>query len=179
MNDASGFRLWSMRIAFVGVAFVVFIFNLLPLQTLPRGWAGPDLLICFALVWSLRRPEYVPLWLLAGLFFLADLLLSRPPGLEAALSVLACFDAQNRARRAQAEGFPAEWFRSALLIVGVIIVGRLILMVVLVTPPPLGLTIFQATVTILAYPCVVAISAMFFGVRQSAPGDLDGYGQRA
>lgn len=179
MNDASGLRLWSMRATFVAVAFVVLLFNLLPLQTLPRGWAGPDLLICFALAWSLRRPEFVPLWMLAGLFFVADLLLSRPPGLEAAFAVLACFDAQSRTRRAQTEGFAAEWVRVAVLIVGVIVLSRLILMVVLIPPPPLALTTFQAAATVLVYPLVVAASAVFFGVRQSAPGDLDGYGQRA
>ena len=55
-----------------------------------RTVIGPDLLIAFALAWSLRRPEYVPTLLLAILFLLGDLLLQRPPGLWALLALLAC-----------------------------------------------------------------------------------------
>ena len=79
MTDLSRSRLWLMRMGFVALGLVILFFHLLPLETTPRGWAGPDLLLGFACEGGLRRPEYVPALFLALVFLLADLLLKRPP----------------------------------------------------------------------------------------------------
>jgi rod shape-determining protein MreD len=65
MTDLSRSRLWVMRLSFVALALVILFFHLLPLETTPRPWAGPDLLLGFACAWGLRRPEYVPALFLA------------------------------------------------------------------------------------------------------------------
>ncbi len=178
VSNVSVLRLWSMRAAFVGLTLLILLVNLLPLQTLPRGWAGPDLLLCFAMAWSVRRPEYVPILLLGALFLLADLVLSRPPGLAAALMLLACNDLRSRMRRLRDSGFAAEWVRAALLIIAVSVTYHIVLGVVFLPTPPLSLAAFQTVATALCYPLVVALSAIFFGVRLSTPGDLDSLGQR-
>ena len=179
MTGSSPLQLWTMRAVFTALVILILLGNLLPLQTLPRNWAGPDLLLCAAMAWSVRRPDYVPLPLLAVLFLLADLLLSRPPGLGAALMLLACHDLQSRMRRLRDAGFVAEWTRAAALIVAVALANRIILLLLLVPVPPLPLSLFQTVATALVYPLVVGISALVFGVRLSAPGDIDGMGQRA
>ena len=178
MSNTPLLRLWSMRATFVALALLILLVDLLPLQTLPRGWAGPDLLFCFAMAWSVRRPDYVPIPLLAAVFLLSDLLLSRPPGLAAALMLLACFDLRTRMRRLRDSGFAAEWVRATILIAAVFVAYRIVLAIVLVPVPPVGLSAFQTLATALCYPLVVALSALIFGVRISAPGDLDGMGQR-
>lgn len=178
MNDSSQLHLWSMRAVFIGMALLILVSNLLPLQTVPRLWAGPDLLFCLAMAWSVRRPDFVPLGLLAGVFLLADLLLSRPPGLAAALMLIACFDLQTRKRKLRDSGFLAEWLRAAALIVLVMVAGRIVQTILIIPLPSLSLTLFQTVATLLAYPVVVAISAIFFGVRVGAPGDIDSYGHR-
>lgn len=178
MNETSRLRLWSMRASFAILGLLILLGNLLPLQTLPRGWAGPDLLFCFGMAWSVRRPDYVPVVLLGAVFLVADLLLSRPPGLAAALMLGACFDLQMRMRRLRDAGFAAEWARACILIIGVAVTYRIVLAVLLVPVPPLSLTVFQVIFTALAYPVVVACSALFFGIQRAAPGDLDSYGNR-
>lgn len=178
MSNTSVLRLWSMRAGFVAIAMLILLVNLLPLQTVPRGWAGPDLLFCLAMTWSVRRPDYVPTLLLGAVFLLADFLLSRPPGLAAALMLLACYDLRSRMRRLRDSGFAAEWLRATLLIVAVAVAYRVVLALLLLPVPPLALTAFQAVVTALCYPLVVGVSALLFGVRLSAPGDLDSMGQR-
>jgi rod shape-determining protein MreD len=177
MTNLSIWNLWSMRAAFVGLALLILLANLLPLQTVPRGWAGPDVLLCLGLAWSARRPEYAPIPLLAAVFLLADFVLSRPPGLGAALAVLACNDMQTRARRVRDAGFVAEWARAALLIVGVALAYRVALAVLFVPVPPLGLSVFEVAATALCYPLAVVISALV-GVRSVRPADLDGFGSR-
>lgn len=178
MTNVSVLRLWSMRAAFVGMALLVLLVDLLPLQTLPRGWAGPDLLFGLAMAWSVRRPSYVPIPLLGAVFLLADLLLSRPPGLAAALMLLACSDLRRRMWRLRDSGFAAEWMRATLLIVAVAVGYRIVLALLLVPVPPLGLSAFHTLATALCYPLAVGLSVLVFGVRLSAPGDLDSQGQR-
>lgn len=171
MTETSGLRLFSIQASFVGLALCLLLANLLPLQTLPRSWVGPDLLLCFALAWSVRRPEYVPLTTLALVFLLADFLLQRPPGLAAALMLLAAADMQVRSRVLRDAGFAAEWARAALLIVGVALVGQVVQSIALANPPIFSLLISQTLLTALAYPVCVAISAGLMGVRMAAPGD--------
>ncbi|THH35448.1 rod shape-determining protein MreD [Aliishimia ponticola] len=167
-----------MRAVFVALALVILLGNLLPLQTLTRGWAGPDLLFGFALAWSVRRPEYVPVPLLAAVFFLADLLLSRPPGLGAALMLMACFDLQTRMLRLRDAGFAAEWGRAAVLIIATAVANRVALAIFFVPAPSLILATFQTIATAAVYPLIVGVSALVFGVRLSAPGDIDKLGHR-
>ena len=69
-----------MRAAFVGISLLIMFFHLLPLETTPRRWAAPDLLVCLCFAWALRRPDYVPALAVAGVMLLADLMFQRPPG---------------------------------------------------------------------------------------------------
>ena len=143
-----------------------------------RVWVGPDLLIAFAFAWSLRRPEYVPMILLAMLFLLADLLLQRPPGLWAMLALLACENLRSRSRSLRDATFGGEWIAISLLLVGILLMNRIVLSILLVTPPQLGLSLLELGMTIFFYPAVVFITRMLMGVRRAAPGELDSLGGR-
>ncbi|WP_299859329.1 rod shape-determining protein MreD [Roseobacter sp. MH60115] len=178
MSELPQARLWSMRIAFAFLVCVILFFHLLPLETTPRRWVGPDLLLGFACAWSLRRPEFVPTLALAGLFLLADLLLQRPPGLWALLALLGCESLKQRARSLRDTGFPGEWLAVCAVVIMITVAYRAGLMITLVDLPPFGLTVFEAIMTILFYPLVVAITHGFMGVRKATPGDVDGSGGR-
>ena len=171
MSETSGLRLLLIQVSFVLLSVWLLLADLLPLQTLPRSWAGPDLLFGFALAWSVRRPDYVPLTVLAGVFLLADFLLQRPPGLGAALMLLAAADLQKRSLTLRDAGFAAEWGRASLLIVGTALVGQVVQVLFLTTPPGMSLLISQTILTALAYPFCVAITAGVLGVRMISPGE--------
>ena len=178
MNDLSPTRLWLMRAGFLLLTLVILFFHLLPLETTPRRWAGPDLLLCFALAWSLRRPEYVPAWALALAFLLADLLLQRPPGLWAALALIGCENLKSRARTLRDSNFAAEWITVGLIIIAITFADRFLLVMAIVELPGLTLTLSQLVLTILCYPAIVAITHFFMGVRKAAAGELDALGNR-
>ncbi|QUJ76609.1 rod shape-determining protein MreD [Sulfitobacter albidus] len=148
-------------------------------QGAPRFWVAPDLLICFAFAWSLRRPEYVPALSLALVFLTADLLLQRPPGLWALLALLACENLKMRGRTLRDGTFGGEWVAVTMLLVGILLLNRIVLSVLLIPPPQLGLSLLELAATIVIYPGVVAITHTVMGVRKSAPGELDALGQRA
>lgn len=174
MTSTSGLRTFLIQSSFVLLALCLLLANLLPLQTLPRSWAGPDLLFGFALAWSVRRPDYVPLTTLALVFLLADFLLGRPPGLAAALMLLACGNMQGRSRALRDAGFVAEWARAGMLIVMTSLAGQVVQLVLLTNPPGFGLLLSQTVLTALAYPFCVGVSAGVMGVRMATPGEEGG-----
>ncbi|MGA9254337.1 MAG: rod shape-determining protein MreD [Roseobacter sp.] len=173
MNEQTFTRIWGMRLAFALIVCVVLFFHLLPLETTPQRWVGPDLILAFAFAWSLRRPEYVPAPVLAGLFLLTDLLLFRPPGLWAMLALVASENLKSRARGLRDGSFANEWLTVCVLMVFVAVAYRLLLMVTLVDLPPFGLSVFELVATMLFYPLVVAVTHGLLGVRKAAPGELD------
>jgi len=171
MAEFSTSRLWLMRAAFLGLALLIMFFHLLPLDTVPRQWAPPDLLIAFAFAWVLRRPDYLPVLSLAIIMLMADLMLQRPPGLWAMLVVLGCEYLKNQTAGLHGASFLGEWAAVAMVLMGITMLNRLILGIVAVQPAPLGLSLIQMVLTIAVYPCVVLISQTLMGVRRPAPGD--------
>lgn len=178
MQNVGTLQLTFMRSRFVLLALSILFFHLLPLETAPRAWAPPDLLMCFAFAWSVRRPEYVPALLLGAVFLLADLMLQRPPGLWAALMVIACQRLKVRAHRLRAATFMAEMTRVAALVAAVGLLNNLALSLFLVETTRFGLSMMQIFLTILVYPAVVLVTHSLLRVQKIAPGDLDGPGVR-
>lgn len=165
-------RLWKMRAAFGLLTLCILFVHLLPLKTsAPTQWAGLDLLMVFAMAWSVRRPDYVPLLMLALLFLLADLLLQRPPGLWAALMLMACERLRGQAHILRDAGAATEYLNVSALIVGIYLLNRLVLGLVIVDLPPLGLYLLQMIATLAAYPFAVFITHALMGVRKLAPSD--------
>ncbi len=171
MADGSRLHLLAMRILFAALCLAVIFWRILPLSTVPRGWAGPDLIAALSFAWVLRRPDYAPALLIAIIVLLADLMFHRPPGLWAALVVLGCEALKSRAPGLRDRAFVAEWLTVAM-VVGAIILGyRLTLAVLMVPQAPLGLSLMQMAMTVLCYPLVVMASALILGVRKAKPGE--------
>lgn len=175
--DRSLVHLWSMRAMFVACALLILFFHLLPLDPAPRRWAGPDILTALAFAWAVRRPDYVPIILLALVMLLADLMLQRPPGLWSVLVVCAAEWLKSRERRDRETTFALEWLTFAGTLIVITVIYRTVLMVLIVTPGALTLSFVQVVMTIAAYPLVVGISYFILGVRRAAPGDVDRLGR--
>jgi len=179
MVETSARQLWSLRLCYLALAALILFCSLIPLETVPRGWAFPDVLLAVTFAWALRRPDYVPTLSIAAVWMLSDLLLHRPPGLMAALVLVATEVLKPRATQMRDEGFFSELATVAIMLLLVTLANRIILAVLLVPVPPLGLTVFQLAMTLLAYPVVVAVSHVVFGVRAKSPGDAATGGLRA
>ena len=175
MVERSLSRLWAMRAAYLLLALVIIFFHLIPLDTQPRRWAPPDLLIAFTFAWTLRRPEFVPALSVALVMLMADLMFQRPPGLFALLVLLGTEYLKYRAGPSDT-GFAGEWAAVAIVITAVTLGNRLVLAVLLSQVPPLGASLTQMVLTIAAYPLVVAVTQLLMGVRRLSPGDARALG---
>lgn len=178
MVDGFSAGVWLHRGLYVGLALALLFLRLLPLGSLAGSWPGPDLLFCLTLVWVLRRPDYVPAGLIAMVVLLEDLLLMRPPGLWAALVVLAAEFLRSRAALTRELTFALEWLLVAAVVLATVLAYRLVLGIVMLPQVGFGQAMVQAIGTILCYPLAVGASWLAFGVRKPATGEVDAYGRR-
>jgi rod shape-determining protein MreD len=178
MAEAIATRRVFWRSVFVALALLVAFVRLLPLGDGAGGVPGPDLLVALALAWAVRRPDYVPVVLLAALMLMADFLFMRPPGLWAAITVIGVEFLRSRETLFRDLPFLVEWGMVALLLLAMTLANAFVLLVLMVDQPTLGLTLLQLIATILAYPLVVAVTVLALGLRRAAPGEVDDRGHR-
>ena len=175
--DSGALQIWAMRLLFILLTLLILFFHLLPLNPAPSQWSSPDLLVAMVFAWTVRRPEYVPILLVAGVMLLADMMLQRPPGLWTGLADCAAEWLKSRERRQRETTFVLEWLTFAGTLIVITILYRAVMMVLILAPGTLMLSFVQVMMTIAIYPAVVGVSYFLFGVRRSAPGDMDRLGR--
>ena len=171
-------EVWIARGGYIALAIAIIYLQLLPLQTVPRNFAMPDFLLCLTLVWAARRPDYVPVLLIAAVFLLADFLFQRPPGLWTALVLILSEALRSRARSMRNLTFPLEWASVSIGVVAVFVIYRFVSAMTLLPEVPLVPFAVQLVMTVLAYPLVAVLSQVLLGVRRPAPGAVDSLGHR-
>lgn len=171
-------RIWIARATFLALAFGILFVQFLPMQTVPKPWAPPDVLLALTLAWVIRRPDYLPVTVVAATFLLADLLLHRPPGLYAAMILVATEMLRARSREFRAATFATEWAAVAAAVLGLMVAYRIASAVVAVPQAPLLLALSQAMLTVAIYPVVALICQILFGISRPAPGAVDSLGHR-
>lgn len=170
--------IWLHRLAFAGLAAAVTLAALVPLGGGEGGWPGPELIVCLVAAWVLRRPDYVPVWLLIPVLLLDDVLLMRPLGLWTLIVLVMSEYMRRRTDPSQALPFGSEMALVAGCIAAAFAANHLALVVLLAPTPPLGGQVLHAGVTIAFYP-LVALSSHLAGIRRLAPGEPDPAGTRA
>jgi rod shape-determining protein MreD len=173
MVDPITARRWLYRALFLTLATGLLLVQMMPFTSVAGRWPGPDLILAMAMAWGFRRPDYVPALAVAAVFLMADLLLQRPPGLHAALVVLAVEVMRNRNPLWRDLPFQTEWAIVVTLMAVLSVSNWLILAALAVGQASIGLYLIQLLATAAVYQLVVAVSALAFGVRRIAPGDLD------
>ena len=194
MIDGATREVWLHRVLFVVLALAFLFFRLLPLMDTAepcgpedswcRLWAwishmpGPDLLLCIIFAWTMRRPDYLPVLLIAAVVFVEDLILMRPPGLWTAIVLLASETIRNRVALTRELNFAVEWLLVSAMMVGMLILYRLAQGLVLLPQPAFGFAIVQVIWSILCYPVVVFLSRVVLDLYKPAMGEIDAYGRR-
>lgn len=169
---------WLYRAIFLGLAAALLFLKLLPLGSLAGDWPGPDLLLCLIFAWVVRRPDFLPVPLIAFVVLLEDLLLMRPPGLWTALVLLATEFIRSRAALTRELAFVTEWLLVGGVMFALLVAYRLAFAIAFVPQPGFGFALLQTLWSVLCYPLVVAASRFAFDLRKPATGEVDAYGRR-
>ncbi|OYU17098.1 MAG: rod shape-determining protein MreD [Rhodobacteraceae bacterium PARR1] len=178
MIDPARASLWVHRGGIVLIAFALIFFKLLPIGSNAGDWPGPDLMLCLILAMVLRRPDYLPIGLVLGVVLLEDLLLLRPPGLWAALVVLASEFVRSRAALTRELSFWVEWMLIAGVMVGLLVAYRVAFAITFLPQAGFGFAMMQVLWSILCYPLVVGVLRLSLDLRKPATGEVDSYGRR-
>jgi len=198
MVDPALSKKWFYWLLFIALSCLIFLLQLIPLQTMSSdcyspdfisgNWAlsnlitcnltMPDLLICLCFAWVLRRPDYMPVLLIAAVMLVADMLFLRPPGLMTALVVIGSEFLRARVNVMRELPFMLEWALVTGVMVALLLGYRLTLIIVMQPRPSLWLSLTLLLTTTAAYPLVVAFSRYVLGVRKIAPGEVDALGHR-
>ena len=169
---------WLHRLLFVAVSAFLLFLRLLPIDSAAGGLPGPDLLLCLIFAWMVRRPDYLPVLLVAAVVLTEDMLLMRPPGLWTALVVLGSEFIRSRVALTRELNFSVEWLLVAGLMVAIFLLNRLFFAVTLLPQPAFGFALVQIIWSIMAYPVVVALSRFGLDLRKPAMGETDAQGRR-
>jgi rod shape-determining protein MreD len=171
-------RALRFRCLFAALAFLIVFVRLLPLGPGSGGLPGPDLLVGLAFAWVLRRPDYVPVLLVAAAVLTTDVFFLRPLGLWTACVILGLEFLRAREPLSRDLPFLFEWGMVASTILAMTLGYVLVLALFAVEQPALGLTLLQMLATILAYPLIVLFSARAIGLKKIPPGGVDQLGHR-
>ena len=168
---------WLHRLLFLAVAAALVFVKLLPLPSTAGHLPGPDLLLCLILAWTVRRPDYLPVLMIAAVLLLEDMLLMRPPGLWTGLVILGSEFIRSRVALTRELNFGVEWLLVAGLMVAIFVTYRVILAMSLLPQPAFGFALVQILWSVVAYPFVVAVSRYGLDLHKPATGELDSYGR--
>jgi rod shape-determining protein MreD len=168
---------WLHRLLFLAVAAFLIFVRLLPLDSLAGHLPGPNLLLCLIFAWTVRRPEYLPVLMIAGVVLFEDLMLMRPPGLWTGLVILASEFIRSRVALTRELNFGVEWLLVAGLMVALFAAYQVILVVAFLPQPAFGFALVQTAWSIVTYPVVVAVSRYGLDLHKPATGELDAYGR--
>ncbi|MGH1367656.1 MAG: rod shape-determining protein MreD [Maritimibacter sp.] len=170
-------HLFLRRSMYVSILVLVFLaasfVRLLPLSHGTTLFPPPELGLMLAFAWTLRRPDYVPVILVAFLFLIGDMLFMRPPGVWPALAVIALEFLRTRQASAHEQTFLAEWVLVTGVVFAMILMEWLVLTVFMVDHASFGKGLLRIVSTAAFYPVVVLVSTWGFGVARPRPGELD------
>lgn len=178
MVDTAPGGVWLYRGMFLLIALVLMFARLVPLEGQAGDWPGPDILLCVIFAWAMRRPDFLPVWLLAGVLLLEDMLLLRPPGLWTAVVIVAVEFVRNRVTLTRELTFTVEWALVAALMVSCLLAYRMVFTLSFLPQAGFGFAMMQVLWSILCYPLVVGASRLAFDLRKPATGEVDSYGRR-
>ncbi len=167
---------WSLLLTLAGAAAFL---RLLPVGSGAGGWPGPDLLLCLVFAWVQRRPDFVPVVMVAALFLIADMLFQHPPGLWTALVIIGLEFLRGREPLSREMPFLVEWGMVSAVMAAMLIVNRLVLGIFLVDQASLGRSLLHLLITLIAYPVVTLITVYVLRVRSLEPGEEDGLRRRS
>lgn len=170
-------QFWGITI-FIALMIAAILVRISPTQTTPTNWPMPDGMLILACLYAARKPRYVPMLAVVGVFLLADLLFQQIPGLRTLLVLAATEFLRRQSKLLRAGTWSTEWLTIGGTIAAVIVAERVLTALMLLPLPPLVSVFVSMILSIAIYPLVALTAGWVLGLRRRAPGELDYRGQK-
>ena len=134
------------------IGLLIIFFQILPLQTIPQTWSGPNVLLVFFAAIVSKRPEVTSSFLIASIFLIEDFFLMRPPGLMSALTVLGFYFLKRKFQNQEVNSFIFGWGSVITCLTIVLLLYYFISVLLFIPSAGFKLTLMELIVTLALYP---------------------------
>ena len=169
MQDINDGIIWFNRALFVSLALFAILAAILPLGLYADALIMPDILMAMTFAWVIRRPETAPYVLVFLMALFADVMLMRPLGLWAMLTLLTAEFARSQRKPLREQMFVMEWVIFGFVFAIAVGASMMMLKLTFTPGPSVDLMLNHMVSTILIYPPVAGILHFVFRIR--APRD--------
>lgn len=145
-------RSFAHQIVYFCIALLIIFFQILPLQTTPQAWSGPNVLLVFFAAIVTKRPELTSSFLIAITFLIEDFFLMRPPGLMSSLTVLGFYFLKTKFQYQEENSLLFGWSSVATCLTLILLLFYFISVLLFIPSAGLRLTLMEIIVSLALYP---------------------------
>tara|TARA_B100001287_G_scaffold195429_1_gene165302 strand:+ start:1877 stop:2392 length:516 start_codon:yes stop_codon:yes gene_type:complete len=154
-------RSFAHQVIYFCIGLLIIFFQILPLQTTPQTWSGPNILLVFFAANVSKRPEFTSSFLIASIFLIEDFFLMRPPGLMSALTVLGFYFLKRKFQNQEVNSFIFGWGSVAACLTIILLLYYFISVLLFIPSAGFKLTLMELLMTLALYPVFSALIGSF------------------
>ena len=152
---------FTHQIIYFCIGLLIIFFQILPLQTIPQTWSGPNVLLVFFAAIVSKRPEFTSSLLIASIFLIEDFFLMRPPGLMSALTVLGFNFLKRKFQNQEVNSFIFGWGSVITCLTIVLLLYYFISVLLFIPSAGFKLTLMELLMTLALYPIFSVLIGSF------------------
>ena len=143
---------FAHQVAYFCIGLLIIFFQILPLQTTPQTWSGPNVLLVFFAAIVSKRPEFTSSFLIASIFLIQDFFLMRPPGLMSSLTVLGFYFLKRKFQNQEEMSLLFVWGSVATCLSFILLLYYFISIFLFIPSAGFRLTLMEIIVTLALFP---------------------------
>ena len=145
-------RSFAHQVIYFCIGLLIIFFQILPLQTTPQTWSGPNILLVFFAAIVSKRPDFASSFLIAIIFLIEDFFLMRPPGLMSSLTVLGFYFLKRKFQSQEGNSFIFGWGNVTACLTLILLLYYFISVLLFIPSAGFKLTLMELIVTLALYP---------------------------
>ena len=143
---------FAHQVIYFCIGLLIIFFQILPLQTTPQTWSGPNVLLVFFAAIVAKRPEFTSSFLVASIFLIEDFFLMRPPGLMSSLTVLGFYFLKRKLQYQESNSLLFGLGSVTTCLTIILLLYYFISILLFIPSAGLRLTLMELIVTLALYP---------------------------
>ena len=152
---------FAHQVIYFCIGLLIIFFQILPLQTTPQTWSGPNILLVFFAAIVSKRPEFISSFLIASIFLIEDFFLMRPPGLMSALTVLSFYFLKRKFQNQEVNSFIFGWGSVITCLTIVLLLYYFISVLLFIPSAGFKLTLMELLMTLALFPIFSVLIGSF------------------
>ena len=153
---------FAHQVVYFCIGLLIIFFQILPLQTTPQTWSGPNILLVFFAAIVTKRPEFTSSFLIASIFLIEDFFLMRPPGLMSSLTVLGFYFLKRKFQYQEGNSLIFGWGSVTTCLTVILLLYYFISILLFIPSAGFRLTLIELIVTLALYPVFSVLIGSFY-----------------